>query len=280
MEMGSLYRHFKGGLYRILDVVAHSETTEKMVLYEALYPNALGQVWVRPESMFFENIVFEGISQPRFAKLDVNFKPEVFRHFIPKKTFFFMRHGRTEPNAKELMCGGEWDVPIDDEGIAQATKAAKVIERLHSEIRTVVVSPMLRAQMTAKIACSSISSTHFLLEGLREWKVGDWEGKPWGELPNVFETPVDPPGGETRVDFESRVVKCVHDALTMVVGPTLLVAHGAVGRALFSVLGVDKPWIENCEIFKLSPSAELETISDAKGIPSFKSGKWNLEPVR
>jgi hypothetical protein len=32
-----LYRHYKGGLYEVIDMVRHSETLEPMTLYRALY---------------------------------------------------------------------------------------------------------------------------------------------------------------------------------------------------------------------------------------------------
>ena len=34
-----LYRHFKGGLYRVEGVARHSETLEEMVVYRAFYPS-------------------------------------------------------------------------------------------------------------------------------------------------------------------------------------------------------------------------------------------------
>jgi hypothetical protein len=60
-----LYRHYKGHLYEVVGTVRHSETLEPMTLYRALY----GQhgLWVRPEAMFMEHIVHEGVQQPRFA---------------------------------------------------------------------------------------------------------------------------------------------------------------------------------------------------------------------
>ena len=61
------YRHYKGGEYRLLGVVRHSETLEPLVLYRPLYKQS-GD-WVRPFAMFFENVVIDGVLQPRFARL-------------------------------------------------------------------------------------------------------------------------------------------------------------------------------------------------------------------
>lgn len=49
-----LFRHYKGNLYKRLGVARHSETLEELVLYETLYENDLGKLWVRPKRMFEE----------------------------------------------------------------------------------------------------------------------------------------------------------------------------------------------------------------------------------
>ncbi|MDD2466524.1 MAG: DUF1653 domain-containing protein [Desulfobulbus sp.] len=59
------YRHYKGGEYEVLGVARHSETLEPLVLYRPLY-NESG-LWVRPFSMFIEQITLNGRTQPRFA---------------------------------------------------------------------------------------------------------------------------------------------------------------------------------------------------------------------
>ncbi len=61
------YRHYKGGHYRVLGTVRHSETLEPMTLYQALY----GQqgLWVRPAAMFEESIEFMGQRQLRFVRV-------------------------------------------------------------------------------------------------------------------------------------------------------------------------------------------------------------------
>jgi hypothetical protein len=59
------YRHYKGMLYEVVDVVRHSETLEPMVLYRALYGEH--GLWVRPAAMFTETITVDGVTQPRFS---------------------------------------------------------------------------------------------------------------------------------------------------------------------------------------------------------------------
>ena len=61
------YRHYKGGNYRLLGVVRHSETLEPLVLYRPLDSDA-GD-WVRPYAMFFEDVVIDGVRQPRFRRI-------------------------------------------------------------------------------------------------------------------------------------------------------------------------------------------------------------------
>lgn len=61
-----LYEHYKGMRYRVHGVVRHSETLEELVLYEALYENPQGRMWVRPKGMFLENVTVSGEVRPRF----------------------------------------------------------------------------------------------------------------------------------------------------------------------------------------------------------------------
>lgn len=61
-----LYRHYKGGMYEVIATARHSETLEPMTVYRALY-GAKG-LWVRPATMFTEQVVIDGLLQPRFQR--------------------------------------------------------------------------------------------------------------------------------------------------------------------------------------------------------------------
>ena len=60
-----IYRHFKGKEYLLIDIAKHSETEEPMAVYRAMYGDC--GLWVRPLSMWTEEVVRDDYKGPRFT---------------------------------------------------------------------------------------------------------------------------------------------------------------------------------------------------------------------
>ena len=68
-DICGVYRHYKGGMYRVLFVAHHSETLEDMVVYEPL--DGKSGYWVRPAAMWNETVrLADGTSVPRFLRVE------------------------------------------------------------------------------------------------------------------------------------------------------------------------------------------------------------------
>jgi len=67
LEIGAIYKHYKGTKVKVLGECLHSETEEPMVIYIHLED---GSNWARPKGMFLENVMVNGVEMERFQKVD------------------------------------------------------------------------------------------------------------------------------------------------------------------------------------------------------------------
>lgn len=54
VEKSATYRHFKGNLYKVIEIAKNTETNEMMVVYQALYGDY--GIFVRPLDMFLSKV--------------------------------------------------------------------------------------------------------------------------------------------------------------------------------------------------------------------------------
>lgn len=67
--MSRLFLHYKNNFYRLIGQARHSETLQLLTLYECLYDNELGRIWVRPEELFHGPVELPQGRVPRFREV-------------------------------------------------------------------------------------------------------------------------------------------------------------------------------------------------------------------
>lgn len=156
-----------------------------------------------------------------------------------------MRHGRTAWNAHRRF-QGHTDVPLDDEGRAQAAALAALLRA--QPIDVAVASDLVRAQETARIVLGARDLPLRLDQGWREMRFGDWEGLTWNEIlaahpeldaanetaPRAY----TPPNGETFDALCARVGAAVERVTAELPadGAALVATHAGPLHALLRVL--------------------------------------------
>ena len=149
--------------------------------------------------------------------------------------FWFLRHGETDWNA-EGRSQGRTDIPLNSIGLAQAERAARTLAGIGG-IAAIVASPLVRARVTAEIAAEPLGLPVQLDDGLMEVNFGEQEGQPMGDwYDDWIAGDYTPAGAETFAELLARAVAAVNRA-TARPGPVLIVAHGALFRALRLAFG-------------------------------------------
>src|SRR3954468_23162772 len=149
--------------------------------------------------------------------------------------FLFLRHGETDWNAQGLSQGST-DIPLNSVGLAQARRAAETLKGI-GPIASIVASPLVRARVTAEFAAEALGRPLHLDPGLQEVAFGEQEGQPMGDwYDDWIAGSYTPAGAETFAGLYERAVAAVNRA-TALPGPVLIVAHGALMRALRLAFG-------------------------------------------
>ena len=157
---------------------------------------------------------------------------------IEPHPFWFLRHGETDWNARNLSQGSV-DIPLNATGVAQADRAALALE--NRGIRTIVSSPLGRARHTANTVAAALGLPVAIDPDLREVSFGEMEGQDMGGAWFVdwVEGRVTPQDAEPFAALQARAVAAVNRALALD-APVLVVAHGALFRAVRDAMGLER----------------------------------------
>lgn len=134
-KIGGVYRHFKGNLYEVKAVAKHSETLEKMVVYQALYGD--NETFVRPLDSFMskvDKIKYPDATQEyRFEEVKANDTPDIdpmVMQFLETEDFeekFSILNGLRYKITKDQIAvmAMSLDVTIDDSDVEDMYRQLK-----------------------------------------------------------------------------------------------------------------------------------------------------------
>ena len=154
---------------------------------------------------------------------------------LPRRAFWYLRHGETDWNARGLSQGNV-DIPLNPVGVAQAERAAGSLRE--QGLRAIVSSPLSRARVTAEIVAAPLGLPIAFDDALREVSFGVQEGCPMGDWYDDWVAGrFTPEGAETFAALRARATAAIGRALARP-DPVLVVAHGALFRAVRAEMGL------------------------------------------
>ncbi len=128
-------------------------------------------------------------------------------------------------------------MPLNPAGIAQAHAAAALLRA--RSIASIVTSPLRRARDTAEIVGAALHLPVAVLTDLQEVSFGVNEGQAMGQawFSDWVAGKFTPEGGESFAQLRTRAAATLTEALANP-PPVLVVAHGALFRALRAEMGL------------------------------------------
>lgn len=150
---------------------------------------------------------------------------------------YVIRHGQTDYNVKNVY-QGQTDIPLNSKGIQQAKEVAQKVKNLKIKVDFILVSPLSRAQETAKYISEAIGISFITEKGLIERSFGDMEGHPNKEDCNIamlldYDKNYNIYNVEPIQDLFKRVYECMEIIIEKYKNKNLvLVTHAGVAQAI------------------------------------------------
>ena len=181
-------------------------------------------------------------------------------------SLLLLRHGQIRAN-REGRWHGSTDSPLTWRGRRQAKRTARHVAARHQPLSAIYTSPLDRCRHTATAVADLTDHEPIVLEGLREYAIGDWEDMRFRDLADdhdfvaraTRDPAFEPPGGESLETVAKRLsgaigtIAAQHQPEERV----LVVGHGAALAVAVGVLLHDDParWVDyhfsNCSLTEL-----------------------------
>lgn len=157
-----------------------------------------------------------------------------------EKKILLLRHGELLGQTDEKRFIGQTDLPLNQVGRRQAQYWCKWLAG--APIAHIISSDLSRCMETARILSADRQVIVEPLASLREINLGRWDGMTFRRVrerwPDAFglrgmeRARFRPPGGESFLDLQRRVVPVFEQAVDQAGGNLLMVAHAGVNRMI------------------------------------------------
>jgi probable phosphoglycerate mutase len=184
---------------------------ERNKLADALANRAMDEAAGRPVPTDTPISTGASFSAPSEAKAPRNWAPPSLE---TATRLILVRHGETALTAQGRY-SGRGDVPLSEQGEAQAMAAAGRVAGISRDVTAVVSSPLQRCTRTAELIAADLGNvTVTVMPELIECDFGDWEGLTFAEVRERWSDELDswldsaavaPPGGESFQAVAKRV---------------------------------------------------------------------------
>lgn len=150
---------------------------------------------------------------------------------------YVIRHGQTDYNVKNVY-QGQTDIPLNTNGIQQAKEVAQQFKKLKIKVDVILVSPLSRAQETAKYVGEALGVSLITEKGLIERSFGDMEGYSNREDCNItmlldYDKNYNICNVEPIQDLFKRVYECMERIIEKYKNKNVvLVTHAGVAQAI------------------------------------------------
>ncbi len=157
-----------------------------------------------------------------------------------------IRHGTTDANILGQYIGSKTDAPLSPEGLNELRLLKENME--YPQIDSLYSSPMLRCRQTAAVLYPDTGIV--MVENLKEYDFGDFEGKTASELEtnpqflNWASGKATPPNGEDNSDFIKRLCvglqQIVLDMIEKGKSESAVIMHGGAIMMLLGATAVPR----------------------------------------